>query len=275
MRRPLHNEVDNLNGRIDNGYGDAKTDNQSGDKWTPFWQRAQLRDHTTLLSRGHILRPSSKKVKLFHSNLDLSSSSNKKGKKVRISKSVSVQNGLNHMPPIENPNSKTKRGKLFEKTLTGLGSLALPKIDPDVAIEGERNSRESSATNGILYENGRMSGLDDSDEETDSEAEEEVYLSDDDPDVSRRNLEKAGDYIVDHDWILQENIAKEARRMSTIRKQIRIHVPDDDPMEAIQSRLDEVSMMVKPKAEWGNFIDTIEPEQRDRIMVRLLIFHCF
>lgn len=41
---------------------------------------------------------------------------------------------------------------------------------------------------------------------------------------------------------------------------------DEDPMEAIQSRLDEVTMMVKPKAEWGNFIDTIEPEQRAKIM---------
>ena len=267
MRRPLQNGFDQLYGRIDNCKTRENADDKDEDKWTPFWQRGHQDDK----SERNLLKSASKKVKLFHSSLDISSNSKRRGKRVTISKSVSVQNGLNHMPPIENGNSNTRRSKMFEKNLTGLSSLALPKIDPDVAIEGERDSRESSATIGVSFELGRNNGAGGSDTDSDSGGEEEVYLSDDDPEVSRKNLEKAGEYIVDHDWILQENLAKEARRMSSVRNQTRIIVPDDDPMEAIQSRLDEVTMMVKPKAEWGNFIDTIEPEQRAKIMVSTLL----
>ena len=275
MRRPLQNGIDQLYGRIDTCKNHETAGDKHGEKWTPFWQRGHLLDDRDK-NDGHLLKSSSKKIKLFHSSLDISSSNNRRrGKKVTISKSVSVQNGLHHMPPIENIVSSAKRDKRPSRTMTGLNSLALPKIDPDVAIEGERNSRESSAVTGVTFENGLFTGTGESDVDSDSGGEEEVYLSDDDPEVSRKNLEKAGEYIVDHDWILHENLAKEARRMSCVRNQTRIIVPDDDPMEAIQSRLDEVSMMVKPKAEWGNFIDTIEPEQRAKIMVSSLHFSLF
>ena len=271
MRRPHNNDLQMLYNKPDSANSERHTERVKDDeKWTPFWQRGHDTEikHAKSVSDGHVLRPSSKHVKLFHSTLDISSNNKKKHKRVTISKSVSMQNGLNHMPPIENANIKRrkKRGILKDRNMIGLSSLALPKIDPDIAVEVERDSRESTATNGVL-DNGRLSDNNDSDNETDSQASEEIYLSDDDPDVSRQNLDKAGDYIVDHDWILQENLAKEARRMSTARKQMRIIIPDEDPMEAIQSRLDEVTMMVKPKAEWGNFIDTIEPEQRAKIMV--------
>ena len=275
MRRPHNSELESLYNKTDSGSSERYAERDKTDeKWTPFWQRGHDSEvkHADSVSDGHALRPSSKHVKLFHSTLDISSDNKKKHKRVTISKSVSMQHGLNHMPPIENANSKTrkKRGILRDRNMIGSSSLTLPKIDPDVAVEVERDSRESTATNGVL-ENGPLSDTNGSNDETDSQASEEVYLSDEDPEVSRQNLEKAGDYIVDHDWILKENLAKEARRMSCVRKQMRILVPDDDPMEAIQSRLDEVTMMVKPKAEWGNFIDTIEPEQRAKIMVSALI----
>ncbi|KAH3835165.1 uncharacterized protein LOC127878895 isoform X2 [Dreissena polymorpha] len=41
---------------------------------------------------------------------------------------------------------------------------------------------------------------------------------------------------------------------------------DDDPLETIKTRMEEINMMVKPRAELGNFLNTIDPAQRNRIM---------
>ena len=43
---------------------------------------------------------------------------------------------------------------------------------------------------------------------------------------------------------------------------------DDDPLEGINNRLEEVQSMVKPKAELSGFIEDMDPEQRERIYVR-------
>ncbi|KAK3584513.1 hypothetical protein CHS0354_006049 [Potamilus streckersoni] len=41
---------------------------------------------------------------------------------------------------------------------------------------------------------------------------------------------------------------------------------DDDPLDTIQNRLEEISLMVKSKAKLSNQLDTMDPEQRTRIM---------
>lgn len=233
-------------------------------KWRPFWQRG----HTTLDDLKQNLRVKyPRKIKLYHSNIDLSSAGRAR-KKVKISKSVSLL-GLNHgMPPIENISRYSRNNS---KKLTRTNShLNLPQIEPDVDINGAPQSRGNSAvTSGkSSSRNGRISGMREQEPETEpsSEEDDDVYQSDDDPVVSRKNLDKAGEYIVEHDWILKEELAKEARQVKSLHNKIQIALPDEDPLETIQSRMDEINMMVKPRAELGNYLETIDPEQKQRIV---------
>lgn len=246
-------------------------------KWRPYWQRG----HTTLdevnekLRENNMRNPKfllrknvSRKTKLYHSNLDLSSFGSLP-KKVKISKSVSMQ-GLHRMPPIDSAprERKTNTNKLSRTN----SHLNLPVLEPDIELTGGMGSRDNSAGTSarISSRTGRTSGMHERDEEIESSSgEDEVYLSDDDPVVSRKNLDKAGDYIVEHDWILKEQLAKEARQVKSLHNKVNIILPDEDPLETIKSRMSEINMMVKPRAEYGNYLETIDPEQKERIVVSI------
>lgn len=247
---------------------------ENGDieKWRPFWHRGrttldemneQLRKREIQNNKKSLKTVNPKKTRLYHSSLDLRSTGRVK-KKVKISKYASSQ-GLNRMPPIHN--TRTRESFTSARLSHGNSSLNLPQIDPEQEVTGEPGSRDNSAGTScrMSTRNGHGFGLIDSEEE--SEAEEDIYPSDEDPGVSRQNLDKAGDYIVEHDWILKENLAKEARKVNSMHNKIKIVLPDEDPLEAIKSRMDEIQLMVKPRAELGNFLQTIDPEQRERIMV--------
>lgn len=251
--------------------------NDEGGKWRPFWHRGrttldemneQLRQRDKLQGKKMKLG-SPRRTRMYHSSLDLRSSGKVK-KKVKISKFASTQ-GLNRMPPIAT--SRKSASTLFSARLShGNSSLNLPQIDPEEEITGEAGSRDNSAaTSGrISTRGGNLFGLDDSYEETDSESEEDIYPSDEDPCVSRQNLDKAGDYIVEHDWILKETLLKEARKVNSMHNKIKIVLPDEDPLEAIKTRMEEINLMVKPRAELGNYLDTIDPGQKEKIVVSSL-----
>ncbi|XP_052792872.1 uncharacterized protein LOC128226836 isoform X2 [Mya arenaria] len=51
------------------------------------------------------------------------------------------------------------------------------------------------------------------------------------------------------------------------------NVKDEDPLETIQSRMDEINMMVNPRAELGNYLETIDPAQKERIYKYKYIDH--
>lgn len=229
------------------------------EKWRPFWQRGQTTyEEMKELSRSR--RPVTQRTKLHHSNMDLSSAGRER-KKAKMSKSASVQ-GLNHYSRTDRSRGNRHMGILSRNN----SHLILPQIEPDVEINGSRgssahmsaHSSRHSATSGAR----EPLPIDESSSEDD-----DIYESDDDPVISRQNLDKAGDYIVEHDWILKGKIAKEARKVKVLHHKVQIPLPDDDALETIKSRMDEINMMVKPRAEYGNFLDTIDPEQKARIMV--------
>jgi len=247
-------------------------DNGDMDKWRPYWQRGQ----TTLDEMNEQFRNRDKngpkrllktaiprKTRLYHSSLDLRSTGKVK-KKVKIAKYASTQ-GLHRMPPIHSAKTLDTFGS--QRLSHGNSSLNLPQIDPEQELTGEPGSRDNSAATScrMSTRNGHGFGLFDS--ESESESEDEIYQSDEDPYVSRQNLDKAGDYIVEHDWILKETLANEARKVHTLHNKVNIVLPDEDPLESIKSRIDEIQLMVKPRAEFGNFLDTIDPEQKEKIVV--------
>ena len=249
-------------------------------KWRPFWQRGHItvdeaneklrerEEYALSIKRSAKNNPKlySSSTRLYHSTVDLTRTSTKRKKrKNKMSKSVSMQGGLHN--PVELMN---RRGTGISRTSS---TLNLPLIEPDIDINGTFESRDNSALSVAIHStNGRNSNNHENEAESEIDsADEEVYQSDDDPEISRRNLDKAGDYIVEHDWILKENLAKDARKIKTKHKLLVIPLPDDDPLDSIKTRVDEIQLMVKPKAEYGNFIDTIDPSQRDKILVSCFI----
>ncbi|WAQ99542.1 hypothetical protein MAR_023915 [Mya arenaria] len=249
---------------------------EDGTKWRPFWQRG----HTTIEEMKEKYHEREKrnrknmtgfygKTKLSHSNLDVSSAGGAR-KKVKISKYASSQ-GLHRMPPID-VSSKNGGENINPARLSCTNSsLNLPNIDPQQEVIHEIKTRDNSAvtsgrTRSRNGHNARHDGNDNQSEQSESEAD--IYLSDEDPEVSRRNLDKAGDYIVEHDWILKGNLETEARKVAVLHNRVKIVLPDEDPLETIQSRMDEINMMVNPRAELGNYLETIDPAQKERIYAR-------
>jgi hypothetical protein len=246
-------------------------------KWRPFWQRGrttldemtgQSHQKNTRYQKLSSRKNVSRKNKLYHSNLDLSSVGRVR-KRVKISKSVSMQ-GLNRMPPIDS--AKTELRNNTTRLSRTNSHLNLPVLEPDVDLNGGLGSRDNSAGTSFrgISRHGRTSAVRVSYDDVETTTDDEVYLSDDDPEISRRNLDKAGDYIVEHDWILKGKLEKEARKVKNLHNKVKIVLPDEDPLETIQSRMDEINMMVKPRAEFGNFLETIDPEQKERIVVSVI-----
>ncbi|XP_045203583.2 uncharacterized protein LOC123556719 isoform X2 [Mercenaria mercenaria] len=249
-------------------------------KWRPFWQRGhttldemkeQKREKNMRYPKFSMRKNVPRKNRLYHSNLDLRSVG-RTAKKVKISKSVSMH-GLNRMPPIDSGKREIRNNQ--SKLSRTNSQLNLPVLEPDIELNGAVGSRDNSAGTSVRssVRYGRTSVMRANEEEVEESEDEDVYLSDDDPEVSRRNLDKAGDYIVEHDWILKGELEKEARKVKTLHNKVQIVLPDEDPLESIQSRMDEINMMVKPRAEFGNYLETIDPEQKEKIVKYKYVHH--
>ncbi|XP_035824877.1 uncharacterized protein LOC101847947, partial [Aplysia californica] len=87
----------------------------------------------------------------------------------------------------------------------------------------------------------------------------------DEGETPRSRAEKAAEFEVAHNWMLKEETERNARKFDRTKRKLTICLPDDDPLEGINNRLEEVQSMVKPKAELSGFIEDMDPEQRERI----------
>ncbi|GFO10676.1 cyclic nucleotide-binding domain-containing protein 2-like [Plakobranchus ocellatus] len=106
-------------------------------------------------------------------------------------------------------------------------------------------------------------GLDDDGEEVEEESD------DDDLDEvqSRQKKERAAEFEIAHNWLLKEETEIQAKKFIQTKRKLTICLPDDDPLEGINNRLEEVQSMVKPKVELSDFLEELDPEQRERIYV--------
>ncbi|KAL3880115.1 hypothetical protein ACJMK2_032384, partial [Sinanodonta woodiana] len=255
-------------------FGDNR---KTGLFWKPYWQRKngqnENRSPTSTLSRNY--RLVRREATLHQSYQDLRS--HRSSQKLYLPKSVSM-GGLHSTPYVlqntdMNKKSHSNNILAFSKSDS---SLEITMINPsEVEERGERNNDESNeASQPCANQNESAEKIVQKDENEDEE-ENDIYLSDDDPVVSRENLDKAGTYLVEHDWMLKNRLEKDSKRLIRSHKKLRIPIPDDDPLDTIQNRLEEISLMVKSKAKRSNQLDTMDQEQRTRIMVRFSLSSFF
>ncbi|XP_070197784.1 uncharacterized protein [Littorina saxatilis] len=86
------------------------------------------------------------------------------------------------------------------------------------------------------------------------------------PEDFRARAEKAAEFEVEHNWLLKEEAEMKVKKFDQTKRKLIIPLPDDDPLEGISNRLEEIQSMVKPKAEFSTFLDDLSGEQRDRIL---------
>ena len=91
------------------------------------------------------------------------------------------------------------------------------------------------------------------------------------PEVIRARAEKAAEFEVEHNWLLKEEAEMKVKKFDQTKRKLAIFLPDDDPLEGISNRLEEVQSMVKPKAEFSSFLEDLSEEQRERILVSCLV----
>nr|KAG5698817.1 hypothetical protein BaRGS_019669 [Batillaria attramentaria] len=82
----------------------------------------------------------------------------------------------------------------------------------------------------------------------------------------RARAEKAAEFEVEHNWMLKEEAEMKVKKFDQTKRKLAIFLPEDDPLEGISNRLEEIQSMVKPKAELSEFLVDMTPEQRERIL---------
>ncbi|CAL1540138.1 unnamed protein product [Lymnaea stagnalis] len=82
---------------------------------------------------------------------------------------------------------------------------------------------------------------------------------------SRSRSERMAEFEIDHNWMLKEEADKQAKQFERTKKLLTISLPDEDPLEGIHNRLDEIQSMVKPKVELSDFLSKLTTEQREVI----------
>lgn len=91
----------------------------------------------------------------------------------------------------------------------------------------------------------------------------------------RARAEAAAEYEVEHNWLLKEQEEIRARNLLLTKRKLTILLPEDDSLENISNRLEEVQSMVKPKAEFSTLLKDLPSEQKDRILVSTLTLSFF
>ena len=76
-----------------------------------------------------------------------------------------------------------------------------------------------------------------------------------------------------HNWVLSEGLKEAERRFNYRQHILTVTVPDDDPLIAIETRLDEVRRMTKPRKVEESVLQNVEPNRRELIMVRTPLQH--
>ncbi|RUS70055.1 hypothetical protein EGW08_022180, partial [Elysia chlorotica] len=136
----------------------------------------------------------------------------------------------------------------------GLDHLARAKTDPRLEV---------------LDVSRVMGGLDPEEIRLDDDGEEPAQEDSDEEELdeaqSRLKKERAAEFEIAHNWLLKEETEIQAKKFVQTKRKLTICLPDDDPLEGINNRLEEVQSMVKPKVELSDFLEELDPEQRERI----------
>ncbi|KAL8616745.1 hypothetical protein ACOMHN_017783 [Nucella lapillus] len=86
------------------------------------------------------------------------------------------------------------------------------------------------------------------------------------PEDFRARAEKAAEFEVEHNWMLKEESEIKVKKLDQTKRKLAIVLPDDDLLEGISNRLEEVQAMVKPKCEFSSFLYDLTADQRDKIL---------
>ncbi|KAK3099817.1 hypothetical protein FSP39_010212 [Pinctada imbricata] len=168
------------------------------------------------------------------------------------------------------PEHKKKKRSMPEKSeSTENLPLSLPKLEPEVDIDFDTQGRDASvlASRAISQITSNGLALTETEIDRDSDSDESDYLNNnkDDTETARRRLGEIGEFEMLHNWKLHESFKEDKEKFTVKSRKIAIVLPDENPMVTVNSRIQEIQSMVKPKAELGNFIEKLPPAQREKI----------
>ena len=165
---------------------------------------------------------------------------------------------------------KKKKRNSFKTEKPEKLPLTLPKLEPEVDIDFDTQARDASvAARAIsqLESNAHAQSEADIDHESDSDESDYLNNNRDDTETARRRLDEIGQFEMNHNWRLHEGFKQDQENFQVKSRKIAIVIPDENPLNTVNTRIQEIQQMVKPKAELGNFIEKLPQEQRARIMV--------
>uniref|UniRef100_K1PHN1 Uncharacterized protein n=2 Tax=Magallana gigas TaxID=29159 RepID=K1PHN1_MAGGI len=171
-------------------------------------------------------------------------------------KSVSME-GLNrNHTTLDSGRRKSKLLKIPKAESREALPLCLPRLEPEVDLDLDADARDVSATTRLasqLDSNPRGTAEPDVRTEHESDSDESDYLNnyDDDTETAHKKLDQIGKFEMEHNWLLHEGFEREKE--------------DENPVTTVNSRIDEINSMVKPKADIGILIQNMNPEQKEKI----------
>lgn len=216
----------------------------------------------------------------YHSNLNLPKAFTQYDiMQSGFGKSVSME-GLNRNHTTLDSGRRKK--KFFKKIPKAESKealpLCLPRLEPEVDLDLDVEARDVSATTRLASQmdsNPRETAEPDVRTEHESDSDESDYLNnyEDDTETAHRKLDQIGKFEMEHNWLLHEGFEREKETFINKSRKINIPIPDENPVTTVNSRLDEVHSMVKPKADIGILIQNMSPEQQEKIKVRLYAYN--
>ncbi|XP_033742595.1 uncharacterized protein LOC117329022 isoform X2 [Pecten maximus] len=212
-------------------------------------------------------------TRLYHSNLSIPKSLTQYDF-ISSSKKSSSMDALHRLKttfPTQRQRRDRHRKGLIKQEDGNRLPLILPKLEPDIDIDLDVTARDASAkVNEVSMsdksEDEHMSYDEEVANDADSEGSDDYFNFDDDTATARSKLEKIGEFEMEHNWLLQEDLQRKRDEFNTQSKKLRVSLPEEDPVEMMENRMEEVRGMMRPKAELGHFLEKIDPAQRATIM---------
>ena len=92
--------------------------------------------------------------------------------------------------------------------------------------------------------------------------------------ITIKNLAKEAETDLKHSWLLDEQTRELWAKFEERKRALTIVISDEDPMSAIEQRLEEVKMMSKPRKDMRHVLERLPKDQKENILVSThLIFH--
>ncbi|XP_061164329.1 uncharacterized protein LOC133173364 isoform X1 [Saccostrea echinata] len=211
--------------------------------------------------------------RVYHSNLNLPKAFTQYDlMQSGFGKSMSME-GLNrnHTTLVDSSRRK-KMSKIQKNESKETLPLCLPRLEPEVDLDLDVEARDVSATTRLASQmdsNPRGTTEPEVRTEHESDSDESDYLNDyrDDTETAHKRLEQIGVFEMEHNWLLHEGFEREKELFVTKSRKINIALPDENPITTVNSRIEEVNSMVKPKADIGMLLKNMNPEQQEKIRI--------